>query len=80
MTDDPNVNVLKHQQLTADIRLWLDDGMFQPGEALPSITDLASDRGWSRQTCARALQTLAEEGRLEFYRGLGYYVSGSWQK
>lgn len=70
----------KHERLTADIRAWLDDGMFQPGEQMPSITDLSSDRGWSRQTCARALQTLAEEGQLESHPGLGYYVSGSRQK
>jgi DNA-binding GntR family transcriptional regulator len=50
--------------------------MFQPGEAVPSITDLAADRGWSRQTCSRAMRILAKEGRLTFYPGSGYHVSG----
>ena len=80
MTDDTDANDPKYKRLTAEIRIWLDHGMFQPGEPVPSITDLAADRGWSRGTCARALQALAKEGRLEFYPGLGYYVSGPWQK
>jgi DNA-binding GntR family transcriptional regulator len=74
--DDPT----KYKRLTVEIRVWLDCGIFQPGEAVPSITELAADRGWSRQTCARALQTLAEEGRLKFYPGLGYHVSGASQE
>lgn len=80
MTGDTSASDPKHKRLTAEIRAWLDDGMFQPGEPVPSITDLASDRGWSRQTCARALQALVKEGRLEVYPGQGYYVSGPWQE
>jgi DNA-binding GntR family transcriptional regulator len=75
-TNDPT----KYKRLTAEIRAWLDTGVFQPGEPVPSITDLVTQRGWSRQTCARAMQALAEEGRLKFYVGLGYYVSGSRDK
>lgn len=67
-------NPVKYQQLAADIRSWLDQGMFQPGEAIPSIADLAIDRGWARTTCARAVQEMVEEGRLELYAGKRYYV------
>lgn len=80
MTDDAGAGDPKHKRLTAEIRAWLDQGMFQPGEPVPSITDLVADRGWSRQTCARALQALAKEGLLEFCPGHGYYVSGPWQE
>lgn len=66
---------MKYKQLAADIRAWLDSGMFQPGEPVPSITDLATDRGCSRETCARALQSLAAEGLLTRYPGSGYYVT-----
>lgn len=66
---------MKYKQLAADIRTWLDGGMFQPGELLPSITDLAADRGWSRETCARALQSLEAEGLLTRHPGSGYYVA-----
>jgi DNA-binding GntR family transcriptional regulator len=65
----------KYKQLAADIRGWLDSGMFKSGEAVPSITDLAADRGWVRPTCARAMRALVEEERLTFYPGRGYYVS-----
>lgn len=66
---------MKYKQLAADIRAWLDSGMFQPGEQLPSISDLAADRGWSRETCARALRSLEAEGLLVRYPGSGYYVN-----
>jgi DNA-binding GntR family transcriptional regulator len=76
MTDDSDANdPRKYMRLAAELRGWLDSGMFQPGEPVPSITDLASDRGWARLTCARALRTLAAEGRLKFYPALGYHVS-----
>jgi DNA-binding GntR family transcriptional regulator len=41
---------------------------------------LAADRKWSRQTCARALQTLEAEGLLTRYPGSGYYVTGPPRK
>lgn len=63
-----------YQRLSAEIRAWLDQGMFGPGEQLPSITELAADRGLSRTTCSRAMQTLAKEGLLMFYPGIGYHV------
>lgn len=65
----------KYQQLIADIRQWLDTGMFQAGEPLPPVDDLAADRGLPPQTCVKALQALAEEGRLTLYPGLGYHVA-----
>lgn len=65
----------KYQRLATAVRTWLDSGMFEPGEPLPSITDLAADRGWSRQTCAKALQKLEVEGLLIRLPGLGYYVA-----
>jgi DNA-binding GntR family transcriptional regulator len=77
MADTDIKDLTKYQQLTADIRSWLDSGMFEPGERLPSIADLAVDRGWSREPCARALQILAAEGLLTRYRGLGYCVTGA---
>ena len=76
MTDDTDMSPpTKCQRLTVEIRTWIDSGMFQPGEPVPSIADLAADRGWARQTCARALQRLEAEGLLTLYRGFGYYVT-----
>jgi DNA-binding GntR family transcriptional regulator len=42
-----------------------------------TITDLAAENGWSRQTCSRALGVLVKEGLLTRYMGLGYYVTGT---
>lgn len=78
MADTTDVNdPRKYKRLTAELRDWLDSGMFKPSEPVPSITDLAAERGWARQTCARAVQALVTEGRLTFYPGRGYYVSGT---
>lgn len=75
MADADANDLAKYKRLATEIRGWLGTGMFQPGEPVPSITDLATDRGWARQTCARALQILAAEGLLTRYPGFGYYVT-----
>jgi DNA-binding GntR family transcriptional regulator len=66
----------KYKQLTACIRAQIEDGTISPGDPMPSITELAAENNWSRQTCARALQRLEAEGLLARYLGLGYYVTG----
>jgi DNA-binding GntR family transcriptional regulator len=43
----------------------------------PSITTLSQQYGHARQTCAKALRTLEEEGLLTRIPGLGYYVTGT---
>jgi DNA-binding GntR family transcriptional regulator len=71
--DDPT----KYKRLTAYIRAQIEDGIIPPGEPVPSVTELAAENNWSRQTCARALQKLEAEGLLTRYLGLGYYVTGT---
>jgi DNA-binding GntR family transcriptional regulator len=41
----------------------------------PSITTLSQQYGHARQTCAKALRTLEDEGLLTRVPGLGYYVT-----
>jgi DNA-binding GntR family transcriptional regulator len=41
----------------------------------PSITTLSQQYGHARQTCAKALRTLEDEGLLTRIPGLGYYVT-----
>jgi DNA-binding GntR family transcriptional regulator len=43
----------------------------------PSITTLSQQYGHARQTCAKALRTLEEEGLLTRIPGLGYYVTAA---
>ena len=74
-SDINDLGPLKYRQLTAEIRGWLDKGTFLPGDPVPSISALSADRGWARQTCARALRQLADEGLLTLYPGAGYHVT-----
>lgn len=68
--DDPR----KYLRLAAELRKKIEDGTLRPGERVPSITVLAAERGWARQTCGRALRMLKDEGLLRWIPGLGYYV------
>jgi DNA-binding GntR family transcriptional regulator len=43
----------------------------------PSITTLSQQYGHARQTCAKALRTLEEDGLLTRIPGLGYYVTAT---
>ena len=48
-----------------------------PGMPTPSITTLSQEYGHARQTCAKALRVLEDEGLLVRIPGLGYYVKGT---
>jgi DNA-binding GntR family transcriptional regulator len=66
---------LKYVRLAAEVRGWLTSGRYRPGDRVPSIDALSAERGWSRPTCARALQALEAEGLLRRYPGAGYVVT-----
>lgn len=68
--DDP----WKYLRLAAELRSKIENGSLKPGEPVPSIAVLAAERGWSRQTCGKALRILSDEGLLIWVPGLGYYV------
>ena len=63
-------------RLAADLRRAIADGTYPPGSPTPSITTLSQQHGHARQTCAKALNVLVDEGLLIRYPGLGYYVAG----
>ena len=63
-------------RLALELRKQIEDGKLPPGSPTPSITTLNQDFGHARQTCAKALRTLVDEGLLVRYPGLGYYVAG----
>lgn len=62
-------------RLAADLRGAITDGTYPPGSPTPSITTLSQQYGHARQTCAKALGVLVDEGLLIRYPGLGYYVA-----
>jgi Bacterial regulatory proteins, gntR family len=64
-------------RLAADLRRAIADGTYPPGSPTPSITTLSQQHGHARQTCAKALGVLVDEGLLIRYPGLGYYVVGN---
>jgi DNA-binding GntR family transcriptional regulator len=64
----------KYKKLAAGLRAEISAGAYGPGDAVPTITELARASGWARQTCGRALRVLEGEGLLTFYPGLGYHV------
>jgi DNA-binding GntR family transcriptional regulator len=43
---------------------------------MPSITVLAAEHGWARQTCAKALHVLEAEGLVLRVKGIGYFANG----
>jgi GntR family transcriptional regulator len=64
-------------RLAAQLRRAIADGTYPPGTPTPSITTLSQQYGHARQTCAKALRLLVDEGLLIRYPGLGYYVAGT---
>jgi Bacterial regulatory proteins, gntR family len=64
-------------RLAARLRREIVEGKLAPGMPTPSITTLSQEYGHARQTCAKALRTLEDEGLLTRIPGLGYYVTGT---
>jgi DNA-binding GntR family transcriptional regulator len=64
-------------RLAAELRRDIAAGKLIPGKPTPSITTLTQQYGHARQTCAKALRLLVDEGLLIRYPGLGYYVAGT---
>jgi DNA-binding GntR family transcriptional regulator len=64
-------------RLAAELRRDIASGKLAPGKPTPSITTLSQQYGHARQTCAKALRMLVDEGLLIRYPGLGYYVAGT---
>lgn len=51
------------------------EGTIRPGEALPSVRQVAGDLAINPLTVAKAYQTLTDEGLVEKRRGLGLFVT-----
>jgi GntR family transcriptional regulator len=57
----------------------IEDGAYQPGEQLPSETDLAAQLGISRATLRAALQNLEQEGIVLRRHGVGTFVAPGFE-
>jgi DNA-binding GntR family transcriptional regulator len=65
-----------YQRVAAWLRGEISAGRLRPGEQVPSATVLAAQFGVSRNTAARALAMLRDEGLILTQRGWGSFVTG----
>lgn len=64
-----------YRQLKERVVAMMLDGVLKPGDALPSVRQVAADYQLNPITVSRAYQELADEALVEKRRGLGMYVT-----
>jgi GntR family transcriptional regulator len=72
---DPTLPVPIWSQIEEAVRHLVASGALRPGDALPSVRDLAREQRINPNTVAKAYQRLAEAGILETRRGEGTFVA-----
>jgi len=72
---DPTLPVPIWSQIEEGVRHLVASGALRPGDALPSVRDLAREQRINPNTVAKAYQRLAEAGILEARRGEGTFVA-----
>ena len=75
MSTDWNNNAPIYRQLKDRIVAMLLDGLLKPGDALPSVRQIAADFQLNPITVSRAYQELADATLVEKRRGIGMYVT-----
>ena len=63
-----------YRQLKDRVVAMMLDGLLKPGDALPSVRQVAAEYRLNPITVSRAYQELADEALVEKRRGLGMYV------
>jgi DNA-binding transcriptional MocR family regulator len=63
-----------YEQLSTEITLQIQRGVFRPGDRLPSVRHLSQQRGISITTILQAYQLLEDQGTIEARPQSGYYV------
>jgi GntR family transcriptional regulator len=72
---DPTLPTPIWSQIEEAVRYLVASGALRPGDALPSVRDLARDQRINPNTVAKAYQRLVEAGILETRRGEGTFVA-----
>ena len=75
MNADWHDNTPIYRQLKARVVEMMLDGLLKPGDALPSVRQIAADFQLNPITVLRAYQELADEQLVEKKRGLGMYMT-----
>ena len=75
MNADWHDNTPIYRQLKARVVEMMLDGLLKPGDALPSVRQIAADFQLNPITVLRAYQELADEQLVDKKRGLGMYMT-----
>jgi len=70
-----NDNAPIYRQLKDKVVGMVLDGLLKPGDALPSVRQVAADYQLNPITVSRAYQELVDDTLVEKRRGLGMYVT-----
>jgi GntR family transcriptional regulator len=74
---DPELRQPIYAQIADEVRRGRVLGMLRPGDALPSVRQLAADLGINPNTVKQAYRELEREGLVHVRRGQGTYVTES---
>src|SRR5512143_2605312 len=72
---DPTLPAPIWSQIEESVRYLVASSALRPGEAVPSVRDLAREQRVNPNTVAKAYQRLVEAGILETRRGEGTFVA-----
>ncbi|MBK1889498.1 GntR family transcriptional regulator [Undibacterium sp. 14-3-2] len=64
-----------YRQLKEKVQAMILDGVLKPGDALPSVRQIAADYQINPITVSKAYQELVDESLVEKRRGIGMYVT-----
>lgn len=70
----------KVQHLIDALSLAINQGVYQPGDALPSVNQISKEHNLSRDTVFKAYQELKQQGLVDSTPAKGYYVLGQINK
>jgi len=65
----------KYEQLAAEIRRRISDGVYQPGAPIPGEPRLAEEFHIARRTARKAIELLIKAGDVYTARSIGTFVS-----
>ena len=71
----PREPELPSRQVEVDLRRRCQAGEWQPGERMPAVAELAQHYGVARNTIAKALRRLADDGLVEIVPNWGTFRS-----
>jgi GntR family transcriptional regulator len=73
---NPNTGVPIYRQLMEQVRRMVSSSQLKPGDALPSVRELAMTHAVNPMTISKAYSMLEAEGLLERQRGKAMTVAG----